>query len=491
MVPAAADNSGWSARKFIYAGVSCLTALALTLGVAAAAHAAAASSPGPLVWTAPGGVDVRPIDSITCPSTVLCVAVDRGGQVLWSTDPAGGPGAWHAADVDGGNEMTSVSCPSTTLCVAVDGAGNVVTSPDPTGGPAEWAVAKFDPSATQNNTDNAGAVLVRGVSCPSTGLCVAVDAAGNALISTDPTGGAGAWVIDHADTDTSFGCTGTGLTCQPPLVGISCPSTAQCAAVDFSGNLLTTVSPTTLVPWTSVPTYGGGLSSLYGISCPTVSFCEAVDGTTGHAITVNPATPNQQFARALPYSLNGIWCQSQALCLASVQTHGGISGLLGSFDPAAPSSTWTLSSLGGVNAAACLSASLCLAADDEGNIAAGLTTKAITIGLDAELLSTRHLPTIATLNRTHGDTLAFTSPIAAQVTLAWTVAGPAGTRVAVATASHAFSAPGTARLPLPLTTAGRRLFKAAKRPLTLTATATFATSTGSVRSVKKLTFKKR
>ena len=217
--------------------------LALGLAAVPTAHAAPlASSPGPLLWTAPVGIDTQPIDSMACPSTVLCVAVDRAGQVLWSTDPAGGPRAWAAADVDGATEMTSISCPSTALCVAVDAAGDVITSTDPAGGAAAWTVARFDPSTTRNNTDNAGGVLVRGVSCPSTGLCVAVDAAGNVLVSADPTGGASAWTIVHIDTATSYGCTGVGLACQPPLTAIACPATTLCAAVDFSGNLLTTVS---------------------------------------------------------------------------------------------------------------------------------------------------------------------------------------------------------------------------------------------------------
>ena len=446
------------------------------------------NSPGPLLWTAPGGVDGQPIDSIACPSTTLCVAVDRGGDVLWSTDPAGGPSAWELADVDGSNEMTVVSCPSTTLCVAVDGAGNMITSPNPTGGGSSWTVARVDDSKTQSNTDNAGSVLLRGVSCPSTALCVAVDAAGNAVVSTDPTGGATAWTTTHVDTDVSLGCTGTGLTCQPPLVGITCPATTQCVAIDFSGNLLSTMDPTGTAPWTSTPTAGGGLSSLFGISCPVIGFCATADGDAGRAITFNPAAPTAQTSRSLPYSLDGIWCRSRSLCLASVETEGGISGLLGSYDPAAYASRWSLSSLGGGNAVACPSASLCLAGDDEGNISAGVTTKAITTGLTAELLSTRHLPTIAALDRTRRDTFLFTSPIAAQVQLAWTVAGTAGMPVTVASTSHRFATPGRAKLTLRLSVAGRRLFKAATRRLKLGATATFAAGTGSVSAVKTLTF---
>lgn len=467
-----------------------VAALALATPATPAAHAAATTppnSPGPLLWTAPGGVNFDPINSIACPSTSLCVAIDRGGDVDWSTDPAGGQRAWQEAAVDPGNDITGISCPSTTLCVAVDGAGDVITSANPTGGATAWSVAKIDSAQTQNNTDNAGAILLRGISCPSTGLCVAVDAAGDALFSTNLLGGPSAWTTTHVDGNRTYGCSGSGLTCQTPLVGISCSSVSLCTAIDFSGNLLTSSAPTAAL-WNSTSTTGGGLGSLWGISCPLASFCATVTGSGGRAITFNPAAPASRSSRSLPDSVYGVWCQSRTLCLASAETHGGVSALLGSFDPTAPAATWSLSSLGGVNAVACPSSSLCLAADDEGNIAAGATTRSITALLTAKLLSSRHLPTIATLRRSGRDKLTFTSPIAAQVTLAWTVAGTAGKRVTIASASHRFAAPATAALTLRLTAAGRRLFRAARGRLTLTAAATFTTSTGSVTSVKKLTF---
>jgi len=478
----------------LIAAVALAAGLVLSPGALAAANVrtpapAAANSPGPLLWTAPGGVDPAPIDGLACPTASLCVAVDRAGSVLWSTDPAGGPRRWRLADVDGANELTGVSCPSAGLCVAVDAAGDVITSQEPAGGASAWATARIDASTTENNTDNAGAVLIRGVSCPSTALCVGVDAAGNAVVSTDPTGGAAAWTTIHVDTNSSYHCGGAGLACQPPLVGISCPSVARCVAVDFSGNVLSTTTPTAVAPWASAPTDRGRLSSLWGVSCPVSGFCATVDGTAGRVITFNSAAPGAQRSRSFPSSLYGIWCRSRSLCLASVETPGGISRLLGSFNPAAPAATWSLSSLGGVNAVACPEASVCLAADDEGNIAAGETTRAVTSALKGDLLASRRAPTIAALDRRHGATFRFTSRIAAQVTLAWTVPGTGATPVSIATASHRFATPGTAKLMLRLTAAGRRLFRAAIGPVRLTATATFIASTGSVASVQRLTLR--
>jgi hypothetical protein len=249
------------------------------------------------------------------------------------------------------------------------------------------------------------------------------------------------------------------------------------------------------VPWASVPTNGGGLSSLYGISCPALGLCITVDGIAGGAISLNPAAPAIQQVRSLPDSLYGVWCQSPSLCLASMETQDGISGLLGSFDPAAPTSTWTPSSLGGVNAVACPSPSVCVAADDEGGVAAGATTTVISGDLDASFLAGVLQPKVAALNRTGRATYVFASPIAAAVKLVWTVPGQRTTPgqkptpVIVASTSHVFGAPGTVRLTLPLTPTGQRLFHTARGRFKVTATATFAASTGSVNSVKKLTFR--
>lgn len=450
-------------------------------------EASAAVSSKPLLWTAPAGVETSPIDSLSCPSVNLCVGVDRDGRALWSTHPEGGARAWRSGDIDGAAEMTGIACPARNLCVAVAANGDAVTSTDPTAGKGAWTAAKIDTNTTENNSDNGGSILLRGVSCPATSLCVAVDAAGDALTSSAPTAGPAGWTATHVDTNRTRNCTGSGLACQPPLVGVSCPSTSECAAVDFAGNVLTSQDPrSTGSPWASTTTDGGALSSLYGISCPTSAFCASVDGSARNAITFNPASAFKQVTRALPYSLDGIWCASRTLCLASVQTEGGVSGLLGSFDPASPASTWSFSSLGGVNAVACPRADVCLAADDDGNIAAGVTTRAAEGELSRALLARHGLPTIAKLDRTHSDRLTMTSPIAASVSLSWT-AQLHGRPVLVGSDSHRFTGPGKAHLTLRLTSNGRALFRAATKLVRVSAAATFAASTGSVRKTAKLT----
>jgi hypothetical protein len=477
-----------------------LTALAAVAGLAAgsalassrrALHSspstqpAAHNSPGPLLWTAPAPVDSAPIDALACPASNLCVAVDRAGRALWSTDPAGGARAWRAAPIDPGSELTSIACPSVGLCVAVDSAGNALTSTDPTGGSAAWSAARIDTSTTASNSDTAGPILLRGVSCPSSSLCVAVDADGNALTSTEPTGGAAAWTTVRADANRSFDCSGAGLVCQPPLIAVACPSIAQCAAVDFSGNVLTTQTPTGAGPWASASINGGRLGSLWGISCPSTSFCATVDGDANHVITFNPAAPVAPTSRALPDALYGVWCQSASLCLASAQTPGGLSGLLGSYDPGAPRATWSLSSPGAITGLSCGSPAVCVAVDGQGDALAGVSTHAVSTLLTTVLLPRRRLPSIAAIDRARRLQFVLTSPIAARVSLSWTLPGSSLT---LGTVTHRFAGPGTARLTLPLTALGVEVFRAARFRVTVRATASFAASSGSLTVTGNRTF---
>ena len=54
---------------------------------------------------------------------------------------AAAPLMWAGPEVlDTGNTLQAVSCPSATLCVAVDNDGNAITSTNPTGGAGAWTV---------------------------------------------------------------------------------------------------------------------------------------------------------------------------------------------------------------------------------------------------------------------------------------------------------------------------------------------------------------
>jgi len=67
--------------------------------------------------------DTNELDSVSCPSAALCVAVDNAGNVVTSARPAGGIPAWQVTNVDRGHFFEGVSCRSVALCVAGDSAG--------------------------------------------------------------------------------------------------------------------------------------------------------------------------------------------------------------------------------------------------------------------------------------------------------------------------------------------------------------------------------
>src|SRR3954452_22435733 len=81
------------------------------------------------------------------------------------------PLTWGApVAIDPGRQLVALSCPSASLCVAVDASGNALTSTDPTAGASAW---RLTPTGSGDRLVN--------ISCPSPSLCVAIDGGGNAL----------------------------------------------------------------------------------------------------------------------------------------------------------------------------------------------------------------------------------------------------------------------------------------------------------------------
>ncbi|HTW07904.1 MAG TPA: hypothetical protein VME46_10355 [Acidimicrobiales bacterium] len=291
---------------------------------------------GITTWSTPVHVDTGPIaptpsvDAISCPSTGLCVAVDHDGDVVTSTDPTGGASAWTATyidsttfptdgasawtttHIDGTNAFSAISCPSTGLCVAVDQDGDVVTSTDPTGGASAWTTTHVD-----DNTFSA-------ISCPSTGLCVTADHSGDVVTSTDPTGGASGWKVAFAYSAVAGS-----------LQSISCPSTNLCVAVDDAdGRVVTSTDPTgAAASWKVTQADLNGLSD---ISCPSTTLCASTDNDGNVVTSTDPAGGASSWKTTslddgdgeancyddegspdfLCLGLIGVKCPSTALCLA-------------------------------------------------------------------------------------------------------------------------------------------------------------------------------
>ncbi|MGO9753829.1 MAG: Ig domain-containing protein [Solirubrobacteraceae bacterium] len=71
------------------------------------------NKPGPS-WSAPKGIDDgHQLNSVSCPSSSFCAAVDNDGNLLTYTD-----GSWSSPSPTG-NQLKSVSCPSSSFCEAV------------------------------------------------------------------------------------------------------------------------------------------------------------------------------------------------------------------------------------------------------------------------------------------------------------------------------------------------------------------------------------
>ncbi|MDA8275086.1 MAG: hypothetical protein M0029_06860, partial [Actinomycetota bacterium] len=122
---------------------------------------------------------------------------------------AAAPLRWSAPlEVDAGppfgpaNHLTALACPTTSLCVAGDAGGRVLVTTDPTGGAPSWRAVPVDPGGS-----------LTALACPTTSLCVAGDAGGRVLVTTDPTGGAPSWRAVPVDAGRR-------------VLSVSCPTTS-------------------------------------------------------------------------------------------------------------------------------------------------------------------------------------------------------------------------------------------------------------------------
>ncbi len=370
-------------------------------------------------------VDTATLDEISCPSASLCAAVDEYGRLVTSTDPSGGAGAW-STPVTIGSRLQAVSCPSATLCVALDASGDAFVSPNPTGGASAWTADGTVPggvgiftylscpsvslcvdvdddnpavvdtvlaATTDPMTGSAWTVTAiasghangpglgttaGGLSCPSVNLCVAVDGAGDAIVSTDPAGPQPTWTVSSIDSQ--------------PLTGISCPAVTLCVAVDREGGALTSANPaSSWTPAANIDPDGGrlpggasiispgidagdvlqpvaGSPELAGVSCPAVTLCVAVDAF-GHALsTSNPTGGPPGWAVDVAASpadaLAAMSCPSASLCAAL----DDVGRVVVSPDPAAAQPSWSVTALPELAAGndyriACTARPLCLALD--------------------------------------------------------------------------------------------------------------------------------
>jgi hypothetical protein len=292
------------------------------------------------------------LESLSCPTTSLCVAGDAAGDILTSTDPAGGAGSWNTAHVDASNGIWGLSCESSTLCVAADSDGNILTSSNPAGGASAWSARAAD-----------AGTHIYAVSCVP-GLCAAGDDSGAILTSTNPTGGT--WTTTHVG-----GATHAGHSTD----GVACASSALCVADDAAGNVLTAQMPTGGAPAWSASDIDGS-SFMWPVACVAGGVLCLVGDANGAAFaSSNPTGGEWQASRVSPHAVYALSCPSTALCVAG-DASGGVAT---SSDPS-HGGAWTLVQADPgrrIFAVSCPSVAFCAAVDDSGNV---LTSQAPTAG---------------------------------------------------------------------------------------------------------------
>ena len=157
-------------RMTVRAAVATAAALLLAL---TSGSALAGGEPAP-VWGAPvAGADTSPPSTdVSCASSTACVGVDAGGHAFSSATPVTGP--WTTVDAGvSGTALNGVSCVAGGPCVAVGNLGKVTV------------LASLGGTWTAHTGSIDGSNNLEDVACPSATLCVAVDSAGNGLVSAD------------------------------------------------------------------------------------------------------------------------------------------------------------------------------------------------------------------------------------------------------------------------------------------------------------------
>lgn len=287
----------------------------------------------------PGETERLPLFGISCPTSSLCVAVGGNNTVASSTQPTGPTSAWKVVHPGAGptpygpnqRQIRGVSCPSPQLCVAVSFEGLIYTTTNPTGDAGAWAVTDLDGPGPNTH--------LYGVSCPTVSFCAASAGGAKVVTTTNPTGGPAAW-------------TKTQLEAPMELRGISCASAALCVAVGDNGEGITPEITDQAVLLGSTSPLGGawrkdplpGRQSLFGVSCPSPTFCVSGD-TLGNLLVSTAPTAGSGAWRQIDgggsVQITDTDCVTPSLCVA-IDNNGDV---LTSTNPDGGPGDWTFTNL--------------------------------------------------------------------------------------------------------------------------------------------------
>lgn len=232
--------------------------------------------------------------SVTAVCAVVASSAAASTRLSWSAPLLIDRAVAHDQTHSG---MRGLSCPSVTLCVAVDHLGRVLTSTTPSDDNG-WTVTRLH-----------AAPSLAGVSCPSVSLCVAFDLDGNLWSSTNPGGGATNWRSSRV------------VSRNGSFAAISCPSVSLCVGVNGNGDILSSTQPAGgsrawLRAHVERPIFPG--FGLTDVSCPSPSFCVAVDELGNVWSSTDPAGGSSAWhKRAGPSDRHlTLSCASVSLCVA-------------------------------------------------------------------------------------------------------------------------------------------------------------------------------
>jgi hypothetical protein len=202
-------------------------------------------------WKAVASDGTGPFDDVSCASASRCLAVLDDGDVDTSTDPST---SWKETNIAGKIGLDAVSCPSVSFCVIV-GAHQVMTSTD-----------AFTKTPVWTTSELTGVNYFLSLSCPTTTECVATAAGPHyeLVTSADPAGGAGAW------TETVVG---DG---EQQLFAVSCPEADLCLAGDAAGDVISSTDPTDPSAWSVTNVDGPSrVLDIESVGCTGVTLCVA------------------------------------------------------------------------------------------------------------------------------------------------------------------------------------------------------------------------
>jgi len=298
--PAGGASWSWTARRTVPGGaaidaVACPTATACVALLAPAQSARLDGS----TWSAPVPVEqVAPAAApsvLTCVRATWCATFDGLGRVVtydgqrWSAPVLVDPG---------GGGITGISCASPEFCAIVDADGDAAIYDG-----VRW-------SAPAPVADSSGLVAV---SCPSTGLCFAIDVESNEVFRYVD----GRWGIS-ADLDVS---TPLGGSEPDTLAAISCGSVRFCVALDDFGEAFTYDGT-----WSGPHTFDTIADGEDALSCTAGLVCVVVDDNDNTIVDQNGSWAAPHHLDAPGTMLLGVTCAGQARCVVFDERGGYVIG---------------------------------------------------------------------------------------------------------------------------------------------------------------------